>query len=1686
MSCRSVFNSARAMQHCGERCLFSVYFSVLFLIVFSLFPALAHAYISVPDTDADGSFLVTWTDVADETCAGQALPEPAYELTQGNNTYTFASADQKYKAELDKPDGVYQYSLSVRRCNSSSPGGYRMASAGSASVHVGVDGGTLKSFNLSAPSHSDTRGFEVTWNALNSSEKREGICYQLRETAYPFTSADGVYQQRTLHDCAQDESTYFRHFPLPNHFYEYSLCKRTSYGYQTCASVRTHIIDDITRHRSATPNAVGSSPYSADVDRKGNAHIEIPLKALPGDNGLEPALSIAYNSGGANQRLILGKPKSFIDHGWSLSGFSQIHRCRRGDNDEVVEDNSNPTGVPDPLARPRIQFDDSDTLCIDDQKLVLTAGEHLRAGAVYRTFIETYKRIEIKAGAGYGGDTDDIWFEVRQPDGRITHYGQGVGARLRYAVNYPYLAWAMGKVIDSFGTELTYTFTNPAPITGAPQLSNTIQNYSNRPEESTVRFIPQHIVYPGGQVSFDYRYSAFGGVHLELVQMKDAAGNTRRTYTVGYNGDGVTSIQECAGSRCLTPLTFDYNTGGGPSHPTKPELAALHDGVGASVFFDYASIRNQCYQHITEEHLQDTPGEVFPELLPNFVEQDIRAPLSSANGNGTKYFRPHDGDTDLFCRARSGQSFITFVGRSVSAMRKTDGIGGEGNWTYRYGDPGFNSHYGRGFVGYSQVRVTDEQTGVTTYTQYALHEHVAGRVQEARVYAQTYDRMISDVGVNDGTAELISHTTAQHHVIAIDHGNNRFTYHPYERQSHHYDYEDGIALGMTFTETDYTFNQGFPANKSTRTGYANRRLGVFSTESNTLGSYRKDSYDRIRHTVDTQEDYTHYTSATDWRIRFLHRLTRTTGNGDHVYVLDSKTQVTEYAPWQATMAIATETRFPGDPTLELTTGHTYDSAGNRTSSTVSGANVAPRTVHFSDYSRGVMPQFVTNALGHETQYVSWNPNFRKPEAVIDPNGRVTITRYDVFERPVETVDHDGNVTTVVYEPCAAVYDCDGAQGVASYVKITTSNIAPQTREVHDIHNRVIRTSTQGLNSNEWITVDTVYNARGLVAQQSLPYRNLSDRRFITYSYDNLGRKTRETRADGSYTRWQYAKANAHGVPHRRVIAADHVLDADGNFLKARVKAQYLDAAGRLGLSIDGYTSDAAFTWLGALDSSATVTTSYKYDSHNNPNWVRVSGGSDGETITLTEYDAAGNRVVLVGPNVGRVESEYSALGEVIHTRDAAGNETNYHYDVLGRLEYKLAGDDYYRFDYDSSHGKGLLSHALHNDTYTIDYSYTDGRLRQISESIRLRGQAPVSASSRYTYDAQGRTATQEYSSGRSVRYGYSSTGYQTDMRDDDTGELLHTVETIGAYGPEQFRFGNGATTEQTYDINTGFLSELTHNNASGNAFHQQNYRWHSSGNMQTRGYSHLNQSANHHQEHFTYDAHDRLTRAQVYVNNSHSRTLDYAYNRLGNLQQKTSTRGADDQVSGYQYGTQRSGCSAEPGPHAVSYAVINGTGTRLCYDAKGQISRYIRSGADTFVAYNHTGQPVQITVGDALTDPTPEAENTFRYGPNGQRYYQKRAYQKDGSTKVEHVYYFADGTEYTVHEGTTSHPKIYKTHAGGSVQLTRTFNNVIWENNTQYLHKDHLGSIVAITDDTLSNGNSNGDATHTMAFEPFG
>ena len=62
----------------------------------------------------------------------------------------------------------------------------------------------------------------------------------------------------------------------------------------------------------------GAIPGSFGVDESGSSIYNIPLRVAPGTRGIEPQLSLNYNSASANTLIAVG---------WSLGGLSAVTRC---------------------------------------------------------------------------------------------------------------------------------------------------------------------------------------------------------------------------------------------------------------------------------------------------------------------------------------------------------------------------------------------------------------------------------------------------------------------------------------------------------------------------------------------------------------------------------------------------------------------------------------------------------------------------------------------------------------------------------------------------------------------------------------------------------------------------------------------------------------------------------------------------------------------------------------------------------------------------------------------------------------------------------------------------------------------------------------------------------------------------------------------------------------------------------------------------------------------------------------------------------------------------------------------------------------------------------------------------------------------------------------------------------------
>ena len=99
----------------------------------------------------------------------------------------------------------------------------------------------------------------------------------------------------------------------------------------------------------------GASAYlegSGSVAPTGEYRYTIPIRVPPGVAGLQPDLALTYSSRSGDG--ILGV-------GWSLSGLSEIHRCAKT---FAIDDRA--AGV---------DYNDSDALCIDGNRLLLTRTE---------------------------------------------------------------------------------------------------------------------------------------------------------------------------------------------------------------------------------------------------------------------------------------------------------------------------------------------------------------------------------------------------------------------------------------------------------------------------------------------------------------------------------------------------------------------------------------------------------------------------------------------------------------------------------------------------------------------------------------------------------------------------------------------------------------------------------------------------------------------------------------------------------------------------------------------------------------------------------------------------------------------------------------------------------------------------------------------------------------------------------------------------------------------------------------------------------------------------------------------------------------------------------------------------------------------------------------------------------------
>jgi RHS repeat-associated protein len=321
--------------------------------------------------------------------------------------------------------------------------------------------------------------------------------------------------------------------------------------------------------------AVGRTPGTFNVSPTGAATYSIPIWAPPGPRGIQPALSLIYNSQSGAGTLGVG---------WSLAGLGSIDRC----NKTYAQDTT-------PAA---VALVTSDGYCLNGNRLRLTGGTYGTAGSTYQTEIANFSNVTANGSAGNG----PAYFTVQGKDGLTYQYGytdgNGYGANSQVLASGTTTAvtWLLSKVTDRAGNSMAVNY-----IAGtSTAVPGTIYWTPSSAGASTYNYQMNFTYTTNNPQTSVYGYVAGApvtNVNLLTDVTVTYSGTTVKKYVLTYQTSSTTGrnelqqVQECADSgatNCLSPTTITYQSGAvGLSSTTTTILSNTQNTIATTPHADF-------------------------------------------------------------------------------------------------------------------------------------------------------------------------------------------------------------------------------------------------------------------------------------------------------------------------------------------------------------------------------------------------------------------------------------------------------------------------------------------------------------------------------------------------------------------------------------------------------------------------------------------------------------------------------------------------------------------------------------------------------------------------------------------------------------------------------------------------------------------------------------------------------------------------------------------------------------------------------------------------------------------------------------------------------------------------------------------------------------------------------------------
>lgn len=785
--------------------------------------------------------------------------------------------------------------------------------------------------------------------------------------------------------------------------------------------------------------------------------------------------------------------------------------------------------------------------------------------------------------------------------------------------------------------------------------------------------------------------------------------------------------------------------------------------------------------------------------------------------------------------------------------------------------------------------------------------------------------------------------------------------------------------------------------------------------------------------------------------------------------------------------------------------YTYDSNGNMLSSTDALGNTEYYTYEgtfnniasFTD-KKGNLYSYTYNANGNLTAsngplnhsaYYTYN-NFGQVLSSKDANNNTTYYNYDGYGNLVSTTNALGHINVMSYTEQGLIQSItDPNQGTSHFIYDRMNRVTQVTDPLN--HSKVLEYDNKGnvvsitdaLAKSFLMTYDPLgqplkmidpmngttqftYNAKLQVVQvrDALNHtsRNIYDDHdwvimsidvmgdTTRYYYDNVGQVIGQELPSGCFITYHYdALGRLVCVADQLGVMQSYVYDVNGNVVSQTNAEGYVttfqyDALNRLIQSTDAtghseyYSYDNNGNLLSYLDKNGNATT-YTYDALNqmlterdalnnvttytydaNGNLTSVTDARGG--MTSYQYDANDQLTKIVFANGKTRQLVYDANGNMVSCTDESGHQMGFVYDALNRLTQKTYPDNTTdSFTYDAN-GNMLTAN---NADAEITFTYDDlGKL--LSETLN-------GLTTSYAYDIRNRTVTKTYPSGRTITEEYDYRQRLTGLKENN-----RYFVTLG-YNANDFltqrAYDNGTSTNYVYNA----LNQLTQLTDNPNIANVQ----------------------------MTYDAVGNMLSKKDLLRPTKSEAYGYdALNRLTSFKQGEITTGVEI-----------------PNPlKQVQYA-MDALGNRTTVTTNGVATQYTANNMNAYTAV--TGMSLQYDDNGNLTS---DGSHTYQYNYNNRMisvdYGQTAAYKYDAlnrriqktvvSTNTTTNYYYCgdQAIEERDANNAVSATYIFGISVDDVLQMQRS-------GSTYFYHKNHLGSVVALTD-------GSGNLVERYEYDPYG